>query len=958
MEHVTDHQPRWRPHPLVAALLRGFVLITPIAASVAFVHVASGLVAQPHGALLPRVAWWLGIAVCATGVLIAFDRLTRKLLPLAALLKLALVFPDEAPSRFKTALAAGTAADLEARLAEAKAGASTETPIEAAERLLGFVAALSAHDHLTRGHSERVRAYSQMIAKELRLSRAEVDCLNWAALLHDVGKLEVPAEILNKPGRLSDDEWRQIRLHPELGARLAEPLRAWLGEWTDAIADHHERWDGTGYPAAAAGEGISLGGRIVAVADVFDVVTSSRSYKESGSAVDGREEIARCAGTQFDPRVVRAFLTISLGRLRFAMGPLSWLAQAPLLGRIPLAPGLVTVASSAVAVVGSVAAGFVGGAHVPTSFAAPAQAAATHVIAQVSRGGSIATVAAPGHHGGHARRVLAPAPTPPSARPLLKSALLVAPANPLEPAAGPADTPAASPPVVQSPVADPPPPAPPIAPSPVAPVAPAAPVVLPVNHAPAFTGGSDQTVFENAGPQTVPGWATAISRGPADEAGQILAFTATSGDPSLFAPGGGPRVAADGTLSYTPAAGAHGVTTVTVQAVDDGGTANGGVDTSAPQTLSITIVNRRPTATADAPSVLENDPAGVTFDVLANDADPEGDPLTIASFDASTIAYGGLTHNAGGSFTYVPATHFAGSDTFSYTVSDGNGGTSTAAVTITITPVPDPPAVSADAYVTSQGVALVEPAPGVLGNDADSSGGALSVATAPVVAPAHGTLGLAADGSFTYTPAPGFTGSDSFTYRATSAATSLSADAVVTITVPAAFSSTSFFLTGSGISSEVWNLSTSSPANSLLGIVPDYDGDLFPGLTIKSSDDSDSGDARRSQTWRYPLASALVLNGPVVLHLTSSGHGTNVAGAYLYDCTAGGASCTKIGFGSLSSHGLLGLGIWVSHDITVGTVNRTLPAGHELRLRLYSGSGDMWVAMTGDLPSTLTLTVP
>jgi putative nucleotidyltransferase with HDIG domain len=159
-------------------------------------------------------------------VLIGIDRVTRRLLPLAALLKLALVFPDEAPSRFRAALSAGTTADLEARLAEARQGVEGETPVEAAQRLLGFVAALSAHDHVTRGHSERVRAYSQMIAKELRLGADEVDRLNWAALLHDIGKLEVPAEILNKPGRPTEEEWQAIRSHPELGARLAAPLRS------------------------------------------------------------------------------------------------------------------------------------------------------------------------------------------------------------------------------------------------------------------------------------------------------------------------------------------------------------------------------------------------------------------------------------------------------------------------------------------------------------------------------------------------------------------------------------------------------------------------------------------------------------------------------------------------------------------------------------------------------------
>jgi putative nucleotidyltransferase with HDIG domain len=1082
-DHGTDYAPRWQPHPLFAALLRAFVLLTPIVASVVAVHLASRVVAAPVGSDVALAAWWIGLAVCATVVLIGFDRLTRRLLPLAALLKLALVFPDEAPSRFRTALAAGTTADLERRLAEARAGSVTDTPVEAAERLLGFVAALSTHDRLTRGHSERVRAYAQMIAKELRLGSDDLDRLNWAALLHDIGKLEVPAEILNKPGRPTDEEWLQIRSHPELGARLAAPLRAWLGEWTDAISDHHERWDGKGYPAATEGDRISLGGRIVAVADVFDVITSTRSYKDSGTAVDARDEIARCSGAQFDPRVVRAFLSVSLGRLRLAMGPLSWLAQAPVIGRIPLAPGLVTAASSAVAVLGSVAAGLAGGHGVAPSFTPAAQAAATRPVAQVApRGAAALAVFTPQRRGGRARLTIASAPvadpalqlvsdaaptalpaaTDPPAAPAAVTPAVTAPlASPLPVAPPAAAPPAAKPPAVTPPVTPPvAPPAPAPGPAPVAPPLNHAPsfvagadqavledagartviawahaispgpadeagqtvsfqvsddnaslftaggrpavapdgtltytpapdgsgtaavsvtaiddggtagggsdasaaqvfqiVVTPVNDAPGFTVGADQSVVENAGAQTVPAWATAIARGPADESGQTVSFTVTSSAPALFAAGGQPAVAAGGALSYTPAPGAHGSATVTVRAVDDGGTANGGVDTSAPQTFAITIVNQAPVAVADAPAVLENDPAGVTFDVLANDTDPESDPLTLASYDGSTIADGGLTHNAGGSFTYIPVAHFAGTDSFSYTVSDGNGGTSTAVVTITITAVLDPPAPQADAYVTPQGVALVEtPAGGLLANDSDSSGGPLTVDTTPVAGPANGALSLAADGSFTYTPTLGFTGTDTFTYRVTSAATALSADAVATITVSATFSSTTLYLTGSGPSSEVWNLSTATPASSLF--VPDYDGDLFPGLTIKGSNGSDTGDPQRSQTWTYPVAGGLVLNGPVVLHLTSSGSGSNVSYAYLYDCTAGGVTCTQIGFGTKTFNGLLGLGFWTSNDITVGTVNRTLPAGHELRLRLYSGSGDQWVAMTAGLPTSLTLTVP
>ena len=130
------------------------------------------------------------------------------------------------------------------------------------------------------------------------------------------------------------------------------------------------------------------------------------------------------------------------------------------------------------------------------------------------------------------------------------------------------------------------------------------------------------------------------------------------------------------------------------------------------------------------------------------------------------------------------------------------------------------------------------------------------------------------------------------------------------------------------------------------------------GLTVKGSNGDDSGDAQRSQTWRYPLPGGLVLNGPVVLHLTSSGSGNNVDYGYLYDCLAGGAGCVQIGHGSTTWSGsLLGLG-WVSNDVSLGTVSHTLLAGHELRLRIYSGSGDQAVAMTGDFPSSLTLTVP
>ena len=478
--------------------------------------------------------------------------------------------------------------------------------------------------------------------------------------------------------------------------------------------------------------------------------------------------------------------------------------------------------------------------------------------------------------------------------------------------------------------------------------------VAPANDAPGFAGGADQSVFENAAAQTVPGWANAITPGPADEAGQLVSFAVTNNATALFAPGGQPAVAANGTLTFTPATGAHGAAAVSVRAVDDGG----GADTSAAQAFVIAIVNQAPSGNDDTPSVLENTTSGVTFNVLANDSDPETDALSLDSYDDSALGNGGLTDNGGGSFTYVPAAHFAGTDTFSYTVADGNGGTATAVVTITVTPVPDPPAAADDAYVMAQSTTLTQGAPGVLANHADSDGGALAVDSTPVVPPANGVLSLAIDGSFTYTPTPGFIGSDSFSYRVTSVSTLLDATAVVTVTVSATFSTSVLYLRSTGLSSEVWDLSATPGPATFLGIVPDYDGDLAPGLTIKSSNGGDTGDARRSQTWRYPLASALVLNGPVTLHLTSSQSGNATAYAYLYDCTAGGASCSQVGYGSVSDNPWNGLLQWGQHDISLGAQNRTLAAGHELRVRLYAGNGDQRVALASDLPTSLTLTTP
>jgi HD domain-containing protein len=606
---------RWAAHPWRARTLRLLVYVLPIAGSLAFVRLATSLTGVPTSSLWVFLLWWLGISVAATVVVSALYAVTRRLLPLGALLGLSLVFPDEAPSRFRLALRSGTVESLEERLREMGEAPSAQ---EAAEILLQLVTALDEHDAITRGHAERVRAYSYSIGRQLKLAEVDLDRLNWAALLHDIGKLEVSAEILNKPGKPTDEEWEQLRLHPLNGETLVEPLRNWLGVWTEAVGYHHERWDGKGYPRGTAGEDIPLAGRVVAIADVFDVITSARSYKKPATAEEGRAEIARCSGSQFDPALVRAFVNISLGRMRLVMGPVSWLTHAPLLARFPLTPsvsaalgGLASLATAATTgIVAPHATAQTNGARTAT----PVRAAA--VESDDKPAGSVGrTPRRPTHRAAQPGATAVPtgsrsvpalpfAPPPlnpnpvPSAPPPPPPPPPPAPRPPAPPAPQPPPVPPAAPlpPPSPAPPAAPPPPPPP--PSPPPPPPPPPPAPLPVNVAPSFIAGSNESVLEDAGAQSVAGWAANISPGPPGEAVQTVSFTVTSDNPTLFSTQ--PAVAADGGLAYTPAAEANGVATVTVTAHDDGGTANGGADTSAPQTFTVTVapVNDAPSFTA------------------------------------------------------------------------------------------------------------------------------------------------------------------------------------------------------------------------------------------------------------------------------------------------------------------------------------------------------------------------
>jgi putative nucleotidyltransferase with HDIG domain len=312
---------------VVSALLRGLVLLVPLGAGVGTAAGISRLVPRPEAG--EQVLWWIALFASSALVATIVDRVARRLLPLAVLLRLTLLFPDRAPSRYAVARTAGNTRLLEERVRKAREEGIDGDPTRAAETVLALVAALGAHDRQTRGHSERVRAYTDLLAEALRLPTDDRDRLRWAALLHDIGKLEVPGEILNKPGKPEPHEWETLKRHPEAGARLTGPLFPWLGEWGRAIEQHHERFDGRGYPLSLVGEDISLGGRILCVTDSFETMTAARSYKKPMSVTAARQELTRCAGSQFDPTVVRAFVAVSLGRLWWQVGPLSWVAQLP-----------------------------------------------------------------------------------------------------------------------------------------------------------------------------------------------------------------------------------------------------------------------------------------------------------------------------------------------------------------------------------------------------------------------------------------------------------------------------------------------------------------------------------------------------------------------------------------------------------------------------------------------------
>ncbi len=170
--------------------------------------------------------------------------------------------------------------------------------------------ALEVKDKYTHGHSLRVSRYSVLIARELDMSDESVAQVELGGRVHDIGKIGVRETVLNKAGPLTDEEYRHIMSHPEVGWRILKPLLAEQPMALNIVRHHHERWDGRGLPDGLAGEGIPFEARIAAVADTFDAMTSERPYRPSAGVGATLDELLRCRGTQFDPKMVDAFVKV------------------------------------------------------------------------------------------------------------------------------------------------------------------------------------------------------------------------------------------------------------------------------------------------------------------------------------------------------------------------------------------------------------------------------------------------------------------------------------------------------------------------------------------------------------------------------------------------------------------------------------------------------------------------
>jgi len=186
--------------------------------------------------------------------------------------------------------------------------------------LWALVAALDAREQEVSNHSQRVVRFTQAIARRVGIDERELPDIGRGALLHDIGKIGITDAVLLKPGKLTEAEWVVMRTHPQIGFDILKSV-PFLGSPADLVLTHQERFDGSGYPRGLAGEALPMAARVFAVADTYDAITSDRPYRKRQSHEAARAEIKRCSGTQFDPRCVEAFLSITPTELELLSRP-------------------------------------------------------------------------------------------------------------------------------------------------------------------------------------------------------------------------------------------------------------------------------------------------------------------------------------------------------------------------------------------------------------------------------------------------------------------------------------------------------------------------------------------------------------------------------------------------------------------------------------------------------------
>jgi hypothetical protein len=456
--------------------------------------------------------------------------------------------------------------------------------------------------------------------------------------------------------------------------------------------------------------------------------------------------------------------------------------------------------------------------------------------------------------------------------------------------------------------------------------------------------GADQTlaVAENSGATVVVGAVAASDPDSSDS----LTYAITGPNPGfVIDPDTGVISVGTVVLDHETTA----AYTLTVEIADDGTPSRAGTATV---TVDVLDLDEAPVAADQSFTVAEASAAGTVIGTVAAVDEDDGDTPVFAISGpnpgfAIDAASGELRVD-----TVVLDFETAPRHTISVTVSDDDTPSLavTATITIDVLDVLHPPVATDDRYAALSDSPLVVTAPGVLGNDTDPDLDSLTVEESPVVAPAHGVVVLGSDGSFTYTPDPGFVGMDVFAYRIDDGAGG-NDTASVTVDVRDASMFESLYLTSVGNGTELFfGSSPDAPADP----VPDYDGDSNPGFTIASSDgDPDEADPAKYRLWTLRPAAALVIDGPVQLELWSTAADFQTAAdvvlhVVLYDCAANGADCRVL----IEHHEHVpqwnaGVEGWVRRSFDIGEIDVTIPPSRRLQMKLMFGEQDVWVASAG-----------